>query len=282
MPHQNVHTKLHILAENVLTTSDGIVEKGRILHGADHFAIAAMLKAASFVIDNEVLHLVARSDVLKSINAMLEAGIARLPYDPMVVEFQLDNSEFREFVLLKEGAAREFIVHYAAFHLVTEISIVIDVPVRCVLTAHGSQHGVNVFFPKQPNIAYALKRSVGNSVGLALLLALLMLNTKGIDKEVIEVGPALNKKRVASGKKPIPKHSVVHIGRIYRRDGTAIERPEGQRGGWHVTMHWRCGHTRNVPFGKGRTGRRLVYVPACIVNFQPDEKVVPPKREVQL
>ncbi len=115
----------------------------------------------------------------------------------------------------------------------------------------------------------------------ALNLALLMLNTKGIEKQVITVAESLNKKRKAHGKLPIPTHSVVHVGTIYRRDGTAIKH-EGH-GGWHMPMHWRCGYTRVQHFGTNREETKMVYIPPCIVNFKPEEAApAAPHRNVKV
>src|SRR4051812_13090312 len=53
-----------------------------------------------YVVDPSLVELLLRGDVRASINAMVEAGIARLPFGEMLVE--IETSPTRNFVLLEE------------------------------------------------------------------------------------------------------------------------------------------------------------------------------------
>lgn len=256
-----IRTKLHVLASNVDPRTHQF--------GRDNKIVQDMLSAASFVIDSDVLELVKREDCWKSIKALIEADMVRLPYSPMVIEYEIS------------GKSHEFCYLYEKIDHATGATLVVGRPILMELereTAAVAEHEIHAkVVDKEIKVdggVYNDKKSPLHSLFLhcfavSMHLALLMLNTKGIEKEVVEVPASFNKKRAARGKPSIPTHSVVHIGTIYRRDGTAIKR-EGS-GGWHMPMHWRCGYTRRQHFGKGREEEKMVYIPPCIVNFKPDE-----------
>jgi len=266
-----IRTKLHVLASNVDPNTN--------TYGRDFEIIKLMLGAASFVIDSDVLDLVKREDCKKSIKALIEADLVRLPYNPMVIEYETHDAVggTHEFVYLREENG----IIYGrpiAMELAKETALCSMFELSAKIA--GGQLVVNggIYEAKRNEPA---SKVFLHSFAVAVHLALLMLNTKGIEKEVVQIEPSLNKKRIAKGKHPIPTHSVVHIGTIYRRDGSAIKR-EGS-GGWHMPMHWRCGYTRRQHFGKNREEEKVVYIPPCIVNFKPDEDVPhAPMRKVKV
>lgn len=264
---QHIRTKLHILADNVNPVNKRV--------GREDPTIDAMMNAASYVVDKEVLDLLKRPDVTKSIGALIEVGLARLPISPMVVEFEI-TPEYREFVLLtedKDGATIN--ARYVTLQKSSYIGMIADFDVRVTMN-HEKIELSNV-----PVHDKAMKEVVSGGVQVGVLVALLMLNTKGVDKQIIQC-EALNQQRTKKGKTTIPKHTVVHIGKIYRRDGSAIERPEGEHGGWKMPMHLRAGYARRQHFGKGREDVKMVYIPPCIVNFVPDEVVKQPKKVLRV
>lgn len=261
----HVRTKLHILASNINPKTNE--------RGDTHKQIKDMLGAASYIADSDVLDLLKRQDAARSIRTVIEAGIARLPHSPMVVEFEL-MPEYHEFVLLKEGDEGTILANYAMLENNTHVGFTCEYEVVCTMHTDGGKPAFTLEMP-----ANALKAEVvGTGIGIALGVSLLMLNTRGIEKQVIEC-VALNKQREKKGKASIPTHTVVHIGTIYRRDGSAIDRPKG---GWHMPMHLRSGYTRRQHYGIGREQEKLVYIPPCIVNFKPDEEVPLPKKSVRV
>ncbi len=68
------------------------------------------------------------------------------------------------------------------------------------------------------------------------------------------------------------------------RIGTVIDhlgRETSWSSGRHMPLHMRAGHVRHQACGKGRTDRRLVYIPPTLVNFRPGDETKPvpqPKR----
>ena len=254
-----IRTRIHILASNVDPKTNQF--------GRDNKIVQDMMKAASFVIDRDVVALVNREDAKKSVKALVEAGLWKLPFNPMVIEYETDGGP--------EGKAHSFVYLYEKGEDIIGRVVLMELgnfTAMCAIdemTARILNKEIMVDagrYEKQSNPAHKLFL---HTFAVSVHLALLMLNTKGIEKEVVHVPPSFNKKRVAKGRASIPSHTVVHIGTIYRRDGSAIKR-DGH-GGWHMPMHWRCGYTRRQHFGKNREEEKMVYIPPCIVNFKPDE-----------
>lgn len=260
-----IRTKLHILAENI--------DPDTMTTGAENETVQRMLAAASYVVDKEVLNLLSREDASKSVKALIDANLVHLPYNPMVVEYEVTPLH-HEFVLLREENG-------CIYGTVT----VMDNKIHAAMVANREVKLELVdgafIMTGYPKADSREAKVITSAFMTGVSIALLMLNTKGIEKEVIEVPARFNKKRQARNKPPIPKHSIVHIGTIYRRDGTAIKR-DG-RGGWHMPMHWRCGYTRRQHFGVGREDERMVFIPPCIVNFKPEENApTAPKRKIKV
>jgi hypothetical protein len=262
-----IKTKLHILADNI-----DLRDRTR---GADNPLVKDMLNAASYVIADDVLQLLRRDDASKSIKALVAADMVRLPYNPMVVEFEVLPT------------------HHNFCYLTEKDGIISG---RCVIMDNSNWAAMVALFEIRAEVkdgqvvvhdgVYRYKSNESEAFkatfATALNLALLMLNTKGIDKQVITVAEGMNKKRVAKGKSKIPTHSVVHVGTIYRRDGSAIKNENGH-GGWKMPMHWRCGYARIQHFGKNREETKMVYIPPCIVNFVPEgDAPTAPKRNVKV
>jgi hypothetical protein len=101
----------------------------------------------------------------------------------------------------------------------------------------------------------------------ALFSALILTNTRGITKEIIET-ERLNRARAKTGKTgtPVPRHTLLRIAHAYvRSEGSSTGGRRSPR------VHLRRGHTKEMPVGKGRTGRKLVYIPPVLVNWDGDE-----------
>lgn len=94
-------------------------------------------------------------------------------------------------------------------------------------------------------------------------LALTILNTSGITREVVEP-TRLNVARAKSGKPPIPKHHVVRIAHVYKRDGSTIKYVKGQK------IHLRAGHTRQQAYGPNWSLHKPIFILPILVNYKPD------------
>lgn len=243
-----IHTALHRLAE--IAGAEPLVMR---MHGVAHYAVAM-----------DVIQIMTRDDVQKSVLAMLEAGIAHLPYPEMLVEFSVAPGCVR-FVLLKERSGG--------------FSAEGAVLVRNELADISPTHARIAVTPCGLTIDRAFDGSEADAFVLAAALGLLMLNIRGIDKQVVEPR-ALNKARRAHGRPTVPTHTVVRIGTVFDRAGRG--HAGAIQNGRRMPVHLRAGHTRMQACGPEHSERRPVYIPPVLVNYREDEPVAKqPKRLVR-
>lgn len=250
-----IATKLHQLA--------GLVGEAEPI-------VVAMRAAAKFFIAPEIVDIMPRSDVQKSIGAMLQAGIARLPFSPLLVEFAVVPPIHRLVLLDEIGnsgdggfRARVVTIRQAGFAIVSTSKITVEI----------RQSGLHVDGHSD--------ESEGRAVGLAASMALLMLNVRGVEKEVVSV-ERLNLVRQRKGQPLVPQHTVIRIGTIYDRHGQG-HKYGGSESGRHMPVHFRCGHARHQHFGEGNAEIRVVYIPPVLVNYREGgEPPRAPEKAVQL
>lgn len=212
-------------------------------------------KAAKYFVEDDVVEVIKREDAFKSIKALVEAKVCRLPFTPMVMEFQATD-KFRWFILLEEIGEGEKLVAQAIFlHLPTD-------------TTYYSSSDVDVFMDEEGFVVNGVSKDQdAHAIICAVTMALLFLNTKGIEKRVVEP-IAFNKARAKAGKSQAPKVTVLRIGTIYDRNGDAV-RGVGTTG--FRKVHLRAGHTRRQHYGPGNESIKIVYIPPVLVNYRPDQ-----------
>ncbi len=239
----NIHTQLHDLIS--VAGEEPLVER--------------MTSAPKYCISPEIVEIMTRGDVQRSIQALIEAQIAHLPYEEVLIEFSI-VPEMRRFCLLEE-AAGGFRMASALLQRRQNVVIYGTTPTIWLTDAGLRVEGHN----DPAEAAEAV---------LAVSIALLMLNTRGIDKEHIEP-IKLNRQRLKSGKAAIPGHTLVHIGSIYDRDGNRTGAT-----GRHMPVHLRAGHTRWQAHGERMSERKLVFIQPVLVNYHPGDEVKAPNRVV--
>ena len=232
----------------------------------DEPALRAMTDAPHYVIDRRLIEMFGRDDVTKSISALIEAEIARLPFPHLVVEFEAED-RVRRFAHISEQAGG------FACTMAT-----LNDPALTI-----TREPVEVGITRLPVVGFYVRNGQSSDLDrlaavFAVAVAMLMLNTQGIEKELIEAR-ALNTSRVASGKPAVPRHTLLRIGTVIDAHGNEVSFSNSR----HMPLHLRAGHVRHQAFGKGRTERKLVYIPPTLVNFKPidvDRPVPQPKRVV--
>jgi len=261
-----IHTKLHVVKDIMKGKDvDNVViqSHARSLEGA-YMVVDEMMEAPTYCMDAQIVNLLVRDDVSDSILAIMNAGIARLPYDPMLVEFSPPTTHpCRYFVLMRERPGQ--VIRTTAACLSkndTELVVMAD-PLNIEIVEGGM---ICTSAMEDDPFAWASMAAVS--------LSLLMLNTKGIEKQVIFTG-RLNKARAKhnDGRTPVPQHTVVRIGTIYDRSGRGHSATATGR---HMPVHLRAGHVRRQHFGKGNEEVKQIFIPPCIVNFK-DESGEKPK-----
>ena len=224
-----IFTRLHKLAE--------LVEAVDIPKTEHHYVIGADLMLA-----------MPRADVQRSIAAMIDAGMARLPFPELLVEFSVDPSVTR-FLWLRERPQDDAIEATTIMLTSKGLATVPLEPAQVVI--QGGALAVRDCSDARDAQAIALGTS----------FALLMLNVKGVDKVRIEP-KGLNRAREKSGKGPVPTHHVLRIGVVYDRAGKAVQ------GAGQKTVYLRAGHVRMQACGPGWREHRRIYVNPVLVNYR--------------
>ena len=242
-----------------------------------------------FLVDKDLHQLMTGAEGVKeSLGALHEAGIMHVPFPNIVVEIPNFSEELLSvLVLIKEipESGREYLDE--AWEL-TLLSItnkeVLLAPAYFKICWEPNGWGVSadkaLYLPD--NLSFDWESLVSEyqyvwpkTVCYALQCMLLLMNTRGVEKIVVEPPERLNKQRVRKHRPSIPKYSLIRIGHVYQSNGTTTKEHRHQR------VHWRRGHTRNQRYGPKRTETRLVYIAPILVNYVggevphvPDTKVV--------
>ena len=271
-----IHTKFHVLQEIIRDRDKDNITL--IDYGGSNITEAVktvelMSAAPTYCMDPQVVGLLVREDVERSILAIMKAGIAKLPFDPMMVEFTppTEGLSSRYFIWLSEMGNQMIRTLAACLSKTDQELLVMSDPLDIEIVEDGL---ICSSFMKDDPMAWAAMAAVS--------LSLLMLNTKGIEKQVIYTGK-LNKARrkAGDGRLPIPQHTVVRIGTIYDRSGRGHSVTATGR---HMPVHLRAGHTRHQHFGKGNEEVKIIFIPPCIVNFRDEsgEKPALPHKTITI
>lgn len=252
-----IKTKWHIVKESRLRDTRQKVDGHEVIAKFDN-------ADQHFVIDEELFPILKKPQTSASVMALIDAGLARLPYKKMFIEFQI-STEFRDFVYL-EDCETHLLCHVCYLSNISMRSMII----RPVFTIEFLKNAGDecIRFSGHNGLEQGIRDCCASSVASSVAIALVLLNTRGIEKYTIDPKP-LNKARAKKGKPAIPKHSVIHVTKVYRKDGTAISKPSGSK----MPMHLRAGHLRKQHFGVKNSEVKQIYIEPCIVNYVEGEEL---------
>jgi hypothetical protein len=312
-----IHTKWHRLRELIdadevyLTAPKG----GKAQHisefGGDLPYIQGLItqfdNLPKFVVDPELQTIVRKGEFHKSMLDMKRAGVMRLPFPVMIVELpSIMRSSTQSIVVLRDLADKanwpweqnpelEFIDGVPAefYGLVFRVlkdedgeyavfgSTVIKMAIEEKdgdpwLRLSGSGYELCPSSEKFEQLVKATYQKDAAEVFQALASALLLMSTAGVTKEVIEV-TRLNRKREEANKIPIPKHTFIKIGHVYKH--AAGDEKEEYVPRRSPRPHWRRGHNRHVHFGPKFSQIKLKFIPARLVAFHGDTDPAEPSQK---
>lgn len=291
----NIRSQLHHCLEDIdrgiANLSNDPVRRAEIVVARGVLAAAARLP--HYVFEHELVELVRDHSIQKTVDAMFEAGVARLPYPAMSLELW-GGSMARVFVVARATDTQtEFelvsITYVTDRHAMTS-------PLECLVAYLSEAEYRASDLPQTTDLKYGPPINGGgwrikyhrSHVGqrrqeeqreiiaaLATLnFALVMSHVGGLRRETID--PArLNRARVKSGKThAVPTHVVVRIGHVYDRAGrvTGVT-AEARRS---MPIHMRAGYVRNQQHGEQwRTEHpELVHMPFFASDHHP--ALIPP------
>lgn len=135
---------------------------------------------------------------------------------------------------------------------------------RAWIRMNANPHGLFTDNPKIDELVQATWQKDGGTAFYAACATYLLINTAGVEKEVIET-EKINRQRRSSGKVLIPQHTYLRIGRVYR--SASSEESDEYIPRKSPRPHWRRGHLRNVRYGEGRQLIKQQFIHAKLVAF---------------
>ncbi len=218
-------------------------------------------KAAKYFVGDDVVNVITRGDAWSSIQALVRAGMLKLPFNPLMIEYSATN-KFRWFILL-EDLGDKFLAQAIFCHLDTQ------------QTYYSSRDATVTLDDQQFHIEGVRTDQDGNAIACAVCMALLFLNTKGIEKEV-RTFDKFNKIRERKGQAKILPYTTVRIGTVYGRDGKGTKVADGSTGRT-MPVHLRAAYTRAQHFGPNNSEVKQVFIESCIVNYRPESGATVPE-----
>lgn len=257
-----------------------------------------LTKLPKFVVDSDLLELVMVEGYDKSLIAMRNAGVFRLPFPAMIVEFDYGGSRF--IVFLRDNLAKDTEFPWedkpptisGAEHNAFARSPIYGIVFRIINDVEGeylvmspSANSIDVddrdgvphvgvsaqsleFFPNSLKLQELTRLTWlkdGGGIWRAAASAMLIFHTGGVAKEVIECSK-MNKKRVANNKIPIPTHTRLHIGKVYR--SSASDQADDYIPRRSPKPHWRRGYDQPIRYGKGREKLKYKYIEPKLVAYR--------------
>ena len=267
----------------------------------------------NFYLDHDLIDSIKMEDAWDCIKAMEKMGRMRLPFRHQIVEFdefrEGDQKVTRVFILFEDTSDRPLFPGEKFLHpfkctmwrLKTETGrdrvclspqltyILYETEGGKVLTdsiSHMTNYiKVKGFDKETMDAIHGVSKWEVKRMAQILSVLILLLNTRGVKKDVIEPSSKLNKIRVKSGKPSIPTQTVLRIGSYYDRGGSAhtVDADGNGKDRKPVRVHWRKGHIRSQRYGAGLQKVKEVFIEPCLVNWSGDDEewVEPYRAKVQ-
>lgn len=290
----NIDSKLHRALELLCEGSSRIAASFDFVTSADTtpeytlLLLDTMQKLPRFYFSSELLGYLDKKEVHQSMVDMQAAGVLRLPFPEVVVEYQNvhgqnficylreDKENDKQFIcyvllLTKARQGHEVLVRPPGFfksRFVTQSEKVALMLTDGVDYVHDGVADAMIvvghqFFnsAKLPSADQQTIDKFSTALGTAMGLATVMIQTLGLRRDEVHE-PRLNRARVSKGKVPITPYTRISIGKVYRGDS---ERSDDYVPGKSPRPHWRRGHARRYHYGTGRTETRVLWIPARMV-----------------
>jgi hypothetical protein len=229
-----------------------------------------MDSAAKFLITKDIVDLISGPGFAKNLPLLAKAGRLRLPFDPLVVEFEPPHRGGRWFICLRQHDETQRIFTTDAIYMHNhDKTMLLSEPGSVALVMNEAIEAMNFD-----------DKSAGQAVAGAMMMAIVAHVTKGVAKERVVPDAKLNKARAKRKKAPVPEYTTMRIGQVYDRSGNPVSMTDA---GGPRKIHWRAAHTRRQRYGVGLSQTKIVEIDALLVNYNPgDEKPELPKRRVKL
>lgn len=238
-----------------------------------------------YVFEEALVELLERSKTQDTMKAIVEAGLFRLPYPEIVVEFSIGDAYY--YVYLKERGMMGIETFYVMlsdqrkcgnitvhpFYITSEMVRNFNGGVKFEFNhiREIQEELIRVNTATAPNSLRKFKHSIHDELHrlhhamitfMAVYLVVLLLKTNGVISEKITIPEKLNKARLRNKKQPLPDYHVVRIGHVTNKQGQRLT-------DFHNTRqpHFRAGHIREQAYGPKYSLHRKIYIEPMLVNY---------------
>lgn len=257
-----------------------------------------------FVIDNELVHLSRKQEYIQSLLDMKRAGVMRMPFPAMVIEYSNDHQT--QIILMRDlhhkgvmpwetDDLRAKMTEYEpdadlygwrmAIHNDQDGRYVAMSPSTIYIGIQKGDDGQpwvkihaapNEIIPAGKKTDKLVEETYQKDAGILFYgaaAAYLLMATGGVEKEIIDT-QRINRKRKADGKQLVPRHTYIYIGKVYRSANSEMSDEYIPRKS--PRPHWRRGHLKNVRYGAGKEKLREVYIYPKLVSYKGDVEPLAP------
>lgn len=303
---QTIHTKLHE-AMTAFAPPAGVVRKSLKEDAQTSSEVQIVLeefaKLPHIVLSEDLLDKLDPDALLKSVNALHQAGVLALPYPRLSLELWSGIADSRMFLVVEQQPEQHFRVQAVRWKLrqhelggpVHAFGYPYEIDTQWGDTmANTGKPREDFGFITKVRTRSSSEEEVSDTcalIGRALVVALAMTFISGLQREIVDPGK-LNKHRTHAGKPSIPTHTIVHIGHVYDSSGRKVTLHNGNRRS--MPIHMRAAHVRRQHHGpewlalhpeeaaKPTTtaDQHLVLIEAVLVNYRDGTDLAKPLPKV--
>lgn len=236
---QQIYTKLHEALSSPVTLTNGGTVAGA---EAERAVLQRMATLPHFVLDRSLLVSMDLVAIMDSVWAINQAGLLSLPFPEVLIELSGGVPDFRFFAAITQGPDDPTLFSAVVVEWVNgELwPHPFEASIRCFdpNSVDGTSFRTEYSDPTEPP-----RKDIINRLCAAIPLCLMLTNISGLERELVEPR-RLNKHRLASGKAPIPTHTVVRIGHVYDSRGRRVRYDAGDANRKPTAVHMRAAHIR--------------------------------------
>jgi len=264
-----IHTKIHKLIAKLKdpTCTNSTMSPERVAALANLFT-----NHPHYVITDELAEALHNGNAFRTVDALLQMGVARMPHLECVVEFSCNfsnNQHGTAFMWLgydtEEPTDKDWVSAYTAYLL--DDGAVVGwkhlYKIRPSANAPGSIGEDGYQYHYDWEVKSDDQKTAQKAV-IALVYLLTLTHTQGVVGEKVTEADLskLNKSRAAKGQVTIPAYTVFKVTHTHDASGKKVVWHPGSK----MRPHLRAGHLRHQPCGTGRKERKVIFVEPCLVN----------------
>lgn len=254
------------------------LDKERTADLEAHAAVRAVTpmfsKVPHYVLSQELLEVMTVDMVDHTVDALMDADVARLPYKSCLVEMRqqtVQKTWGTAFLLIEQPwEDTKWLCFFIFLHDDGSVQSTVRPVELCIRPFNALQDKLN----RSAKYVYETSEpmgTIGSCMAAALGMLLTLTHVRGVVKEAVTSDDLkkLNKAREAKGKQTVLPYTVFKIGHTYTSTGEKRTWAPGCK----MKPHLRAGHTRRQRYGTGRNESKLIFIEPVLVNCESIDEV---------